>query len=78
MSNPLRNRLLRTLPPDDLALLTPHLVNVPLSKGDVVIRPYEPFSHAYFPESGLSSIISETNNGSNAASRSACSGRRAW
>lgn len=61
MTPPFRNCLLRALPPADLALLTPHLEPVPLAKGDVVVRSDEPFTHAWFPESGLASIISNTS-----------------
>ena len=53
----LQNRLLRALAPEDFSLLQPHLVPVPLPKGAVVIRADEPFDHAYFPESGLASVI---------------------
>lgn len=58
-----RNRLLRALPPDDLALLRPHLDPVRLQRGDVVIRPGEPMEHVYFPEDGLASVISHAGAG---------------
>ncbi|MFE1599889.1 Crp/Fnr family transcriptional regulator [Methylobacterium sp. ID0610] len=63
MSPSFQNRLLRALPPDDLGLLTPHFEAVPLKKGDVVVSPNKPFSHAYFPESGLASVVSITSDG---------------
>ena len=59
----LQNRLLRALAPEDFSLLQPHLVPVPLPKGAVVIRADEPFDHAYFPESGLASVIFNTREG---------------
>ncbi|HEY0352137.1 MAG TPA: Crp/Fnr family transcriptional regulator, partial [Enterovirga sp.] len=56
-----RNRLLRALPPDVYGLVQPHFEAVQVRKGDVVVPPGEPFAFAYFPESGLSSVISHTN-----------------
>ena len=58
---PVRNVLLRALPPDDLGRLRPHLDPVPLPRGEAVIRPGEPFEHAWFPEGGLGSIVSEAD-----------------
>lgn len=60
---PLRNVLLRSLPPDAFDLLRPHLDPVRVRKGDVVVRPGEPFEHAWFPESGLASVVSESDDG---------------
>ncbi|KMO44148.1 hypothetical protein VQ03_04220 [Methylobacterium tarhaniae] len=62
MAHPFQNCLLRVLPEADLALLTPHLVPVPLEIGAVVVGVNEPFTHAYFPEGGLASIISKTHD----------------
>ncbi|AWN50377.1 cyclic nucleotide-binding domain-containing protein [Methylobacterium sp. 17Sr1-1] len=62
MAHPFQNCLLRALPDADLALLTPHLVPVPLEIGTVVVGVNEPFTHAYFPEGGLASIISKTHD----------------
>jgi CRP-like cAMP-binding protein len=56
-----RNRLLRALPPDVYGLVQPRFETVQVRKGDVVVPPGEPFAFAYFPESGLSSVISHTN-----------------
>ena len=60
---PIRNRLLRALPPEDFGLLWPHLDRVPLDKGEVVIHPDQPFEYAYFPEGGLASVVCLTDGG---------------
>ena len=39
-------------------MLLPHLDPVPLPKGTVVVHPGEPIEYAYFPESGLASVVS--------------------
>jgi CRP-like cAMP-binding protein len=59
----LQNRLLRALAPEDFSLLQPHLEPVPLPKGAVVIEAHKPFDDAYFPESGLASVIFNTREG---------------
>jgi CRP-like cAMP-binding protein len=55
-----RNRLLRALPPEVYGLVQPHFETVQVRKGDVVVPPGEPLRYAYFPESGLSSVVSHT------------------
>jgi CRP-like cAMP-binding protein len=51
------NRLLRSLGPDDLALLQPHLKSVELRRGDVLHRPRGAIEHVYFPLSGMVSLL---------------------
>lgn len=60
---PVRNGLLRAMRPEDFGLLRPYLDRVPLDKGEVVIHPGQPFEYAYFPESGLVSVVSLTDAG---------------
>lgn len=59
----LRNRLLRRLPPEDLARLVPHLEPVTLPKDEVLAEPHQPFEHAFFFESGIGSIIAISPEG---------------
>jgi CRP-like cAMP-binding protein len=58
------NRLLSALSEQDLALLKPHLVRVPLALRDPIETPNEPITHAYFIESGFASVVvrSRTND----------------
>lgn len=53
----LRNRLLAALSDDDFARLRPCLEPIGLELRQVLARPDEPFEHAYFPETGLASIV---------------------
>jgi len=55
----LRNGLLRALEQDEYTLLQPYLEPVQMTKGEVVIGSNEPFDYAYFPQSGLASILSK-------------------
>src|SRR5262245_8400359 len=52
-----RNRLLAALPPADLTLLTPHLVEISLETGAVLQEPAQPIKRVYFPHSGLVSLL---------------------
>ena len=52
-----RNRLLAALPPADLALLAPHLVEISLETGAVLQEPAQPIKRVYFPHSGLVSLL---------------------
>ena len=56
----LHNRLLRTLSAEDFGLVQPHLGEVALKQGDVLIEPNEPIEHVHFPEHGISSIVTTT------------------
>ena len=57
-----RNNLLSALSPDDLALLTPHLTRLPLSRDDVLVDANAPIEHVFFPESGVASIVATMAN----------------
>ena len=52
-----QNRLLGLLDADDYERLEPHLERVDLPVRYVLARAYEPISHAYFPTSGIGSIV---------------------
>ena len=58
-----RNRLLAALPPDDYAVLEPHLERVPLNVDDVLAEAGEAFTHVWFPESGAVSIVTFMSDG---------------
>jgi CRP-like cAMP-binding protein len=57
------NRLLATLTPEDRAALGDVLERVSLGFQDILQEPYEPISHAYFPNSGVFSVVNEPNPG---------------
>jgi CRP-like cAMP-binding protein len=52
-----QNGLLASLSPDDRAVLSPLLEPVSLMQRDVLFEPFQPITHVYFFESGLSSEI---------------------
>ena len=52
-----RNRLLKALPPTDLALLAPHLEPVALDRGRDLEKPNTLIAHAYFLEEGIASVV---------------------
>lgn len=52
-----QNRLLRSLPAQDLALLTPHMEAVDLPRGKELLALDQPFEHAWFVEAGILSVI---------------------
>lgn len=54
---PLRNRLLSSLADPDAEAIGRLLEPVTLSMKEVIERPNEPLEHAYFPESGIASVI---------------------
>jgi CRP-like cAMP-binding protein len=54
---PLRNKLLASLPQEDLQLLIPHLSSVQLASGAVLAEPGVEVDHAYFPLSGAVSLL---------------------
>ena len=58
-----RNRLLAALPPDDFALLAPSLRPVRLDLKQVLHEPERPIAAAYFPESGMVSLIARMEDG---------------
>ena len=58
-----RNLLLAALPTADQAALRPHLERVTLATGDVLAATGEPFSHVYFPETCVISLIKRMTTG---------------
>lgn len=58
-----RNRLLAVLAPSDFDALAPALQPVELPLREVLLTAHQPITHAYFLESGLCSIISDTQGG---------------
>ncbi len=62
-SSIVRNRLLAALTPDDFTLLEPMLERVPLPLRHILIEANQPIQHVYFPESGISSTIADTEEG---------------
>jgi CRP-like cAMP-binding protein len=59
-----QNALLAALPPEELAVLAPHLEHVPLELGMVVEDVYHPIEWIYFPETGIVSSLSVMADGS--------------
>ncbi len=57
------NLLLRQLRPEVFDALRPTLERLPLARNYVVVHPNVPFEYAYFPEGGLGSVISNTEDG---------------
>ena len=53
------NTLLAALSDDDLGLLKPDLVRVPLIREQIILTAHQPVEHVYFPEGGIVSIVSE-------------------
>jgi CRP-like cAMP-binding protein len=62
MSN--RNRLLASLPQQDLASLEPHLHLVSLEHAQPLITPNEPIRYVYFPTTALASLVTVLEDGS--------------
>ena len=59
-----RNRLLRALPDEEYALLAPHMERRVCEEVFTVLTPAnEPYSHVYFPEVGVISIVNEMADG---------------
>jgi CRP-like cAMP-binding protein len=57
------NRILRRLPPHELARFAEVLELVPLTLGQPVYEQGKPVAHAYFPESGVISVVTELLGG---------------
>lgn len=60
---PPANRLLATLPRDELRRLEGQLESVRLSKGKVLYDAGDPMRHAYFPLNGMVSLLATTRHG---------------
>src|SRR5690349_631913 len=58
------NRILDALPHEELARLLPYVEEVDLQKGEIVYLTGDDIKYAYFPESGLLSLVSTTETGS--------------
>jgi CRP-like cAMP-binding protein len=58
-----RNDLLAALPPDDFARLVPSLQPVRLDLKQVLHEPERPIEAAYFPESGMVSLVARLEDG---------------
>ena len=61
-----RNHLLAALPPDVLARLLPGLRSVALTTPDVLYAPELPIEAAYFPETGVVSMVADLVDGARA------------
>lgn len=60
---PIKNRLLAGLPPEDLAQLIEHLEPVALPKKQVLYEVGAPLDHVYFIEEGLASVLTTMEDG---------------
>ena len=67
---PMQNRLLGKLPSEELTALHPHMEQVSLSHGQVIILPYEPIPFVYFPVNSLLSLVTVMEDGSTVESGS--------
>src|SRR5215472_11785166 len=59
----IRNLLLGSLAPADLALLLPHLSEIPLQQGAIVQEIDTKVEHVIFPLSGMISLVAVMENG---------------
>jgi len=60
----LKNRILRTLPPQDYHRLVPFSERVILSAGDILFESGDRIAEFYFLDSGMASLLSTTEDGS--------------
>lgn len=58
-----RNCLLSLMPPDDFALLQPHLERVQLELKDPLVNPNQPIEYIHFLESGAGSTVLDQDGG---------------
>lgn len=59
----IKNRLLKSLPPEDLAIIVSHLERVPLSPRQVLHLKGLPMEDVFFVEDGLISVLAEIGGG---------------
>ena len=59
----LQNRLLLSLPVKEIDFLKPHLEAVNLATGDIVFQAGDRIRHVYFPNDGMVSLLSVTEQG---------------
>jgi CRP-like cAMP-binding protein len=57
------NRILHSLPAEELAELRPHLKEIPLMQGDVLYRSGEQIGCVYFPIAGMISLLTVMKTG---------------
>ncbi len=57
------NRMLRTLVRKDYERLAPHLESITFKVGDVLAEENEPFTHVFFPETGVASVTNRVAGG---------------
>lgn len=69
-SSPTQNRLLASLPREELELLSAHMEQVSLSAGQIIILPDEPIEFVYFPLNCLLSLVVVMENGATVESGS--------
>ena len=62
------NRLLDSLPADDLEALQPHMERMTVTHSYPLISPYKPIRHVYFPISALGSLVTILEDGSSVES----------
>lgn len=60
----MKNRLLASLPDEELERLRPHFERVSLSHGQPIINPHEPIRDIYFPLNALLSLVTVMEDGS--------------
>lgn len=63
-AQPVDNRVLRSLPSEEMELLRPELERVPLKFKQPIQDVDQPLSHLWFPRSGVLSMVSEMEDGS--------------
>jgi CRP-like cAMP-binding protein len=59
----LRNRLLSVLPSEEFDVLRPHLEPVSFVRGDMLFQAGDRIRHVYFPNTGMVSLLSVTEQG---------------
>jgi CRP-like cAMP-binding protein len=59
----LHNRLLRALSAEAFGLLQPHLKEMRVRHGEVIIEPNQPMEQVHFPERGIASIVVTNGEG---------------
>ncbi len=58
-----KNRMLGLMPPKELACLQKGLEQVALRSGDVIAEAGQPYSHVYFPDDCVVSLVNEAEGG---------------
>ena len=57
------NRLLRSLPPEEFDILRPYIEIVSIPRGTILAEAGDPVRHCYFPQNGMISLLSVTEQG---------------